>query len=432
MLAAVIAWTGCGEGPAADAASSTGAASAASPAAIAASVAPSASASASAAAIASHAPGTVPTAAPKPPPRDDRLPPVPPKIERGATAAASRKGPKGLTSAAWLDDARVAMDYAGRLDVLEVEKGATTTLVTGARVTSVAARGATVVTLDESNRVVVWDLDEKSPPRAWTAFASFTGTSWDADAAIALSPKRDRVAVSSGGEVVAWDLATGKELAQKRAEGTVWSLAVTSSEVGFAVNATSYHAWGLDADKETGTGSFATGGTFNITVSPDLRWAAGSAPAGHGLQVSDVHGPQSLRTLVGDTDCAHHVSAMFSSDSRYLYALLGPDRVKGFATESWKPYASYAAEPGRMIRSMADDLSRVVTTKEHAAPEVVHVGTRKATPLDQPFDLATEHPYAINPAGTMIVATETQESSSRRLRVWSAKTGKRIYEVTPD
>jgi hypothetical protein len=146
------------------------------------------------------------------------------------------------------------------------------------------------------------------------------------------------------------------------------------------------------------------------------------------MELVDTRVPGEHHTLVGDTDCLHHIFVSFSRDSRFVYAHLGSDHVKGFETGTWKPYASYATHSERTIASMSDDLGRVVTAKEGRDPAVVTVSTRDEKRLDQPLESTNEVLYAIDDAGSFVVAYDEKH----RARVWSAKTARVVLDVAPD
>jgi WD40 repeat protein len=192
-------------------------------------------------------------------------------------------------------------------------------------------------------------------------------------------------------------------------------------------NNTQVAAFAIDGGaKLPGGGSGDTGGTFGIALSPDGRFAAASAPAGHGLQVFDVHAwsPRTL-VVVPEGACKEHVSPVFSPNGRFVFAWGGSRWVKGFEAGSWKPYASYHAPPGREVVAAAADLSRVVVTREDGRDAMlVNVGNGAETKLERAF--AESATYAISDDGQHVAGT-----AGNVVRVWSAKTGRIEYEEQP-
>jgi WD40 repeat protein len=382
------------------------------------------SASSSAAAAITHEAGTVPTAAPKREPKEEekKLPPVPPKLEALAAQPTSRKAPPGIEYAGWLDDTHLTIPSPGRMEIVELPSGAGVSITTGAPITAWDGNAERLVTLDDSNRLVVWDLSGKTPPRHWPVEPK--KDSWDPELEVAFSPDGSRVAYA-GRVLVVWDTATGQQLTRIEREISPFGLALTNDEIVVSTNNSSIEAFRIADGKSVGSAGFGTGGTFGVTMSPDGKWAAGAAPDGHGMQVSEVHQQVGNRQLVTSDDCAHHVNAGFSSDSRRVYAYLGTDWVKGFDTETWKPYASYRAPAGRSIAAMADDLGYILTTKDDAAPTVVLVAKNKETPLERPFDGSAT--YVMTRNGAMVAGVDEKHA----VRVWSTKTAKVVYEVVP-
>jgi len=375
-----------------------------------------------------HQAGTVPLAVASALAKQDAEAPLPasaPKMEPSPARPGKRTTP-AFTATRWVDDAHLAIVSPGSLEIVDPMKGTSTTLRTGARITAFTKRATTFVTADESNRIVMWDLTEKSPPRAWPALPK--DAKWDPKGVLALSRDGSRIAHASS-RLVVWDAADGKEISSMPREFSASGLSVTPTEVGMIGNGQMVESWTLPSAKKSGEATFATGGTFGVALSSDLKWAAGAAIDGHGMQVSAVRGSGEVRQLVDGTDCAHHISVSFSPDSRYVYAHYGQARVKGFETGTWRPYASYSATEGRMIASLAGDLGRVVTTASDGdpAPAVVAVSTQKSTPLERPFASPTST-YAINDEGSLILASD----ETLEVRVWSAKTGRVVYEITAD
>lgn len=379
-----------------------------------------------------HQPGTVPTTiasaqaksaddakeTKEPPP-----PPVEPRFEQKG-AQAGRRSARAVTSVSLLDSRRIALVSRGQVEVVDVTDGTSAVLTVGALVESLDLRAERFATADASNRVILWDLGGKTPPRAWKVAPKVSD--YDTDVPLVISRDGSRVAYGTR-ELIVWDAESGKELSRTPREFFISQLTVTQRQIGSVHNYQVIQV--ADADnptKVTAEATFQTGGTFGVALSPDMKWAAGAAPDGHGMQVADLRVPAAVRSLVDGTDCRHHIYVAFSSDSRYVYAHYGQDRVKGFETGTWKPYASYAVGGGRTIAAMADDLGRVVVVKDDLAPTVVVVSTQKETPLERPFE--TPSSYSMSEDGSVIVGTDER----RAARVWSARTAKVIYEIVPE
>ncbi len=380
------------------------------------------SASSSAATI-THAPGTVPTAAPKTAAALDKLPPVAPRFERTAPRPASRVGQKELTEASWFDATHFTLASPGRLEIVELPTGSSTILTTGARIISTARNATHLITSDDSDRLVLWDLKFKTQPQHWQSSATAVAAADLWPPLVAISPDGTRIAWG-GKPIKVWN-ERAEEIANLSVDYYLAQLVVTNSELITTSNNTTIQALRIDDGKEAAAAGFDTGATFPALVSPDGRWAAGSAPAGHGMAVSEVHRKGSVRQIVEIDDCHHHVSPTFSNDSRRVFAWLGGGWVKAFETGSWTPYASYRTSPDRSIASISDDLGRVLTTKEATDPRVVVVSTTKETPLETPFTTAVR--YSLSEDGLMVLGMD----ENKEVRVWSTKTARVIYTITP-
>ncbi len=232
----------------------------------------------------------------------------------------------------------------------------------------------------------------------------------------------------AGGSVTVRDTTSGSGIARASTDATPFDVVFGASgeQIVVETNNTNVAVYSADDGRRLGGGGYAeTTGTFGIALSADGRWAAASAPAGHGLQVFDVHvwGPRTL-VVVPEGACTEHVSPRFSRDGRIVMAYGGQRWVKAFETGSFAPYASYHATQGREVQGAADDLSRVLVTTGGRAPAVVTVATGAETSLEAPFDDASG--LTLSADGAHVAA-----SGGGRVRVWSARTGRVEYEEGP-
>ena len=371
-----------------------------------------------------HEPGTVP-----PPPSARRVAPPPdaaaaplPVFAR-LPAAKSRKSTDKLSYQVGFPGkgALVAVSSPGRLDVVDATTGA------GYSITGAAGEGSPsyVLSPDESllalsegdGRVTLWDTAKGAIRYMWTGGGPYTLFSADGK----------RIAMVADTQVWVRDTATGKDIMHATTEMPAFGLAFGAGgkELVLTENNVQVEVYSVETGaKLPGGGDVQTGATFGVAVSPDGRWAAGSAPDGHGLQVFDVHawGP---RTLVVISSCKEHVGPVFSPNGRFVYAYGGRLWVKGFEVGSFKPYASYHAPEGREVESAAADLSRVVVTRgEGRGAVVVNVSTGAETPLERAFE--RDASYVLSEDGALVAGT-----SGALVRVGSAKTGRITYEQAP-
>lgn len=372
-----------------------------------------------------HKAGTVPSAVASALAKDDASGPraaIAPKIERIAAQPGKRKAPVGLDSASMLDDGHVALHSPGRIEIVDLATFSSVALTTGSRIFASSGNATKLVTADVSRRIVVWSLGDKDEAKHFPLPP--TKESSDDDSLVAIAPDGARIAFAAPDGIYVWDDA-GKETLRIPRETRSYQLELSRDRVSTSNTSSATESFLLEGGKPAGASGYQTGGTFGVAISPDGRWGAGSAPDGHGMQVADLRVP-GVRQLVTSDDCNHHVSTSFSRDSRRVYAHLGQDRIKGFDVDTWKPYASYSAPPGRIIASMSDDLGRVTTTNaEGLDPRVVVVAGQKETPLERPFEGPAS--YGMSDDGLTVIGNDDKHE----VRVWSARTGKLVYEVTP-
>ena len=201
-------------------------------------------------------------------------------------------------------------------------------------------------------------------------------------------------------------------------------------------------AWSLSDGAERANVSFDTGATFSVAVSPDGRFAAGSAPAGHGLQAAAFSRPDEPRQLIGDTTCDAHIFPRFSADSTLLVARGGPRWVRAFETASFAPHATYRAPDGWVLVADADDLARVLVYDTLAKRlRIVVLSDRRQVELAEPKRIGA--PGAPPPKGAEAWA-EAHESWSftfssdgallvgagpEGITVWNAAEGRVTYRL---
>lgn len=304
------------------------------------------------------------------------------------------------------------------IDFIDPQKGTGFSITIGAEVSLIAmsSDGSRLALADGAERITLWDTGAGKLLHTWKVAATD----------MILSADGSKLAAATATKLLAWDAASFAEVFAIEPEAPVFGLAFTAGakEIVATSNNVSVLAYDLATRKQLGGGGAETGGTFGIALSPDGRWAAASAPAGHGMQVFDVRswGP---RQLVVIEDCKEHVFPRFASNGRFVFAHGGSRWVKGFEAGSWKPYASYHAPPDREVASAADDLSRVVVTGEGKPPAVVVVESKAETRLERPFG-GGEASYSISGDGQFVAAASGGEA-----RIWAAKTGRIVYEVTP-
>ena len=269
----------------------------------------------------------------------------------------------------------------------------------------------------QPDAVAIWDLRAGSLRRTFPVEAS----------ALRFSDDGKRLAIGATAALLVVDTTDGRELAAAHPSGVVNDLAFgAKDELAFVTNVINVTVVSTTTSAQLGGGGPAeTTGTFGLVISPDARYAAAGAPAGHALQVFDVHAwaPRTL-VVVPDGNCKEHVSPAFSPDGKRVMAFGGQRWVKAFDVPSWKPYASYHAPPGRSIELAAADLSRVVVTHDEGRDAVVvTVATGVETPLERAFVAGAS--YSMSPDGLRVVG-----AGGGLARVWNAKTGRVEYEQT--
>jgi hypothetical protein len=415
VLLAAAQLLGCPSNPGAPAAAST--ASAASPLPAAATGDAALAPSVSAAIV--HEPGSVPplpSSHPAPSAHPTEPPGAPPLFSRLAALAKSRKAEQTPRSAGFTGrGATLAIPDARGVDFIDPQKGTGFSITTHASVTryAMSADESLVAVADDTGRTTLWDVPKGSLRRTWPA----------AGETMVLAANGAKLAMA-GPALVVWDTTTGSEtLRVEETSAFGMAFGANGKELVATTNNIMVSAYDLTSGAKLSEGGAQTGGTFGIVVSPDGRWAAASAPDGHGMQVFDVHawGP---RQLVVINACSEHIFPRFSQSGRFVFAFAGSLWVKGFEAGTWKPYASYRAPAGRELASAADDLSRVVVTKEQRAPVVITVETKAETKLDGAFEEPAS--YEISANGLFVAAVLADIA-----RVWSAKTGRLVYEVHP-
>lgn len=308
-------------------------------------------------------------------------------------------------------DETVAIVNGRGVDLIDAVKTTGLSFVTSAAVQAYAMTGdGALVAVADSARTTLWDTRRGALLHTFPLAAQ----------SLVFSSDGKRLA-AGGDTLVVWDTATFAE-AMRRADTNVFVAAFAAGDrVVASSNNVDVSVYDLESGAKLSEGSAQTGATFGIDLSPDGRWAAAAAPDGHGMQVFDVQAWRP-RQLVTITSCEEHVGVRFSRDGRFVFAHGGPRWVKGFEAGTWKPYASYHAVVGRAVDSAADDLSRVTVTRDGRAPVVVTVQTKAEVKLDSPFEEATR--YELSASGLFVAAALNGSA-----RVWSAKTGRVVYEV---
>jgi WD40 repeat protein len=416
LLAAPLA---CRPDPAPPAASAEPLGAASSPAPLAASA--SAAASGPSAAM-THQPGTVPPLPTSRPAavRPDAGPPAPPTFTRLPAAKSRRAGAPYYTTSFTGKGALLAISSPAGVDFVDATTGAGFSITAASLETFDFSPDQSLLALSESGtRVTLWDVAAGALRHTWPGGA----------ASVLFSADGKRVALAGEGFVAVRDAGTGAEIMRAIPDSNPFGLAFSTSGKELVVTGNNVLVWAYAVDsgaKLPGGGGADTTGTFGIALSPDGRWAAASAPAGHGLQVFDVHawGPRTL-VVLPEGSCKEHIGPSFPANGRFVFAHGGQRWVKGFETGTWKPYASYHAPEGREIASVAADLSRVVVTKgEGRGAAVVTVGNGAETKLERAFE--AEAGYSISADGLHVAG-----SAGGAVRVWSAKTGRVVYEQQP-
>jgi WD40 repeat protein len=380
--------------------------------------APAASASASAAAPSvTHAPGTVPAPKPLVKPAD---PPAAPSVLSKVAAAKSRKAGKDASLSGFVGRGPLAaISSEGALEIVDVRTGAGFSLapITDAHPTLLTDETRLLVV--EGSRTTLWDVAKGVLLRTFPE----PGPAFD------VSPDGKQIALGSESRVTVRDLDSGTEIVHFDVDRSAFEIVFGAGgkELVVESNNTTVDVFSLPAGtKVPGGGGAETGATFGIALSPDGRYAAASAPAGHGLQLFEVHawGPRTL-VVVPEGACQEHVAPWFSRDGKHLYASGGQRWVKGFEVGSFKPYGSYHAPPGKLVAATAQDLSRaVITMEEGKKPAVVNVGNGAETALEKA--LSGDASYSLSADGNFVGG-----SAGGVVRVWDAKTGKVVYEEMP-
>lgn len=365
-----------------------------------------------------HQPGTVPTA---PTARAVAAP------DAGALAAAtftrtpaakSRKPAAASYGTGFLDK-RVTIVNDAAFEAIDPETGAGFAIAPGSIETfATSPDGAHLVLAERAGRVNIWDIAAGKLEHTWPLAA----------VALAYSADGKRLAIGGAGFISVRDLGDGKEISRITPDAPPFGLAFGAGgkEIVTAENATQVAVYAVDGGaKRPGGGGAETTGTFALIVSPDGRHAAASAPAGHGLQVFDVHawGPRTL-VVVPEGACQEHMFPTFSENGRFLFGFGGQRWVKGFEVGTWKPYASYHAPPGRTLAGTASDLSRVLLTGGPKGVAVVTVGNTAEVALERP--LGEDASYSLAPDGLHVVG-----AMGNTVRVWASKTGRVTYEIAP-
>jgi hypothetical protein len=329
-----------------------------------------------AAPIVSHAPGSVPSAAP---PRRSTIegasPPLDPPTFTRLPASPGKRSDVGGT-ADFTPAGQLLLTDTGVVHVIDPESGEGFSVRTGSPIVASAASGARLALLEATGRLTVWETTSGTLARTWKRPALT-----DADVPmVVLSRDGARVAVAST-SIAVLDVATGASLLERTPDVPAFGLELSGAEVGYTVNNLVVHVAAVDGGAVLAEQGFETTATFAVAVSPDTRWGAGAAPAGHGLAVADLRAKGGVRQLVGDTTCDAHISPAFSADSRHVYARGGSKWIKGFETGTWRPYASYHARPDQEIVGHADDLSRVLVARAGEPPRVVVVSNQREISL---------------------------------------------------
>jgi hypothetical protein len=367
-----------------------------------------------------HQPGTLPPApsahkASAPPSGAPQAPAAPPTFALIAKLDATRKvEAQASLSARWSNGGgTLGLPLEKELLVLDLAKASGYSITTHApaKAFSLSRDEAQIAVLDASNRVTLWDTRKGTLLRTFPLGAE----------PLVLSP--DGRTLAAGGEgLVAWDTQTGDELVHLL-DTQVFEI-VFSDDGKELLTANSVQVTIYDRSGKTlpGGGSADTGATFATTLAPNGRWAAASAPAGHGMQVMDVRSFKP-RQLVEISSCEEHVWPHFSPNGRLLFAMGGSRWVKGFEVGSFKPYASYHATPGRELVAFADDLTRVVVTRGGKGAVLVVVETKAEIPLEKGFTEDAAYAFSAD-------ARYLSGEAGKVLKLWEAKTGKLLYEIT--
>ena len=380
---------------------------------------PSASASAAPSASVTHEPGTVPApstrkAAASPdagtfaPPTFTRLPAA--KTRKAAAAVDSVSFPgKG---------ALVALSSKGGIEIIDPANGAGFAIGHASPEALALSEDGSLVAVSGSDRVTLWNA----------ATGALLHTFPIAARSLELSRDGKRLALGGDSLAAVRDTASGAEIMRATPDFPAFGLAFGNGgkELVITGNNVAVAVYAIDTGKLLpGGGTAETTATFGLSLSPDGRWAAASAPAGHGLQVFDVHawGPRTL-VVLPEGACREHIGPAFSPSGRFVFAYGGQRWVKGFEVGTWKPYASYHAPPGREIQSVAGDLSRVVVTRDEGrGAAVVNVSNTAETKLDRALESGS---YAISADGLTVAGV-----GGGAARAWSAKTGKVTFEEQP-
>jgi hypothetical protein len=300
-----------------------------------------------------------------------RLPPSP----------GSRSDVRGTVS--HVGRSAVVLVDAAKLHVISVDDGSGLTLDAGATIASfeVYSEGRRLAAADATGRVSVWDL-----PSEALLFEANVAPEPANQVPVALGVSRSGAhLVVVGTEMVAFDLAARTERWRIPATSGVDRVTVGEELVATTEMNLRAHAWSLRDGATRAEVSFDTGATFQVTVSPDARFAAGSAPAGHGLQAAGFSRPDELRQLIGDTTCDAHIFPRFSADSKLLVARGGSRWVRAFDAASFAPHATYRAPDGWVLVADADDLSRVLVYDTLAKRlRIVVLSGRRQIELAQP------------------------------------------------
>lgn len=377
-------------------------------------------ASSSARPAVSHAPGTVPASTARAAPPSSAAPDAPPPTLTRLPAAKTRAGKDAASkvNVAFAEDGRLAVRRDAAVSLLDLATGAGSSIAPiaeGPAFFALAPDG-NLLALPNGPRVTLWNLATGALVRTFDASAT----------ALAFSPDGKRLAVV-GDALVVLDTASGSELFRQKPDPMPFEVVFGAGgkELVLMTNNVLVSVLSAETGAELkGGGGADTTATFGLTLSLDGRYAAASAPAGHGLQVTEVHtwAPRTLVTI-GEGACAEHVVPEFAG--RTVRAWLGSRAIKAFDLGTWKPYASFHAPPGSSIERAARDLAYVVVTREgSAAGALVRVADGKEIPLERRFPDAAD--YAFSPDGTRLVGT-----SGASLRVWATRTGKVTYEEAP-
>ncbi|MFO0760290.1 MAG: WD40 repeat domain-containing protein [Byssovorax sp.] len=383
----------------------------------AASAAPTARASASGPAASAsaivHQPGTVPPA---------------PSAHKAPGAGPAAPAPT-FTALAALDKARalegdsfyprfsargatLGVPFAKGLFVADLAKGKGFIVTTGAAPGgfSFSADGGKLAVSDGSGRTTLWDTVAGTLLRTFPLGGD----------PVALAP--DGSSVAAGGDALAWwDASSGMELLHLT-ELQVFDLAFTDGGKELVTaNSTQVTVYDRAGKQLPGGGGTDTGATFATVLSPTGRWVAASAPAGHGMQVLELHA-WSARQLVNVDSCEEHVWPHFADSGRLLFAKGGNRWVKAFEVGTFKPYASYHAKVGQDVVAFADDLTHVVVTRPGADASLVTVETKAEIKLEKA--LGAEASFTFSADGRYLAG-----SAGKVVRVWDAKTGKLLHEI---